>query len=543
MKQKLIFNTQSHEPYDQARILNGNPNGIINFNKTNHKFAREIYKNMQARTWFPQQVNVTKDKVNYTKLSVEEKRAYDLVLAQLITNDSIQTNQLADKINSYVTSPVVNAALVKQAQEECVIEGTEVFTPKGWVKIEKISAKDLILASDENQESYFTKVKRMVKRDLNTDEQIYTIKGDNFIQKVTGNHRVPVLKDDKIVVYTAEELFNKYKNEDVGEIILSIGKNKPVKNEYLKGNKFLKLQLELIKKIKIYGKEFKRDYFRFEENMDIDPFVKWLKKNKIDYVVESLSNKQTDKIRYTGFIYNGYNMFDKKSELDYYNFIGLDYLINNKYDVNAIAKILLNNDIEITPENNDKIAEVYAEIISYVIDLLFLNNETVKDMTADLEPDSDDKTMIISFNSLDLTSKSYATSKIKSITRRKSTKKVYCPTVKGGLFYMRYDNKISLTGNCNHSDSYSVIAEDICQDTDRIFNLQYEDEELAIKNASVEKMYMSLYKGDDPTVEDLLKCFAANQILEELVFPGGFAVLLSITSMIGTVEMIAEING
>lgn len=542
MKQKLIFNTQSHEPYDQARILNGNPNGIINFNKTNHKFAREIYKNMQARSWFPQQVNVTKDKVNYTKLSVEEKRAYDLVLAQLITNDSIQTNQLADKINSYVTSPVVNAALVKQAQEECVVEGTEVFTPKGWVKIEKISANDLILASNENQESYFTKVKRVVKRDLVKDEQIYTIKGDKFIQKVTGNHRVPVLKNNKIVVYTAEELFNKYKDEDVGEIILSIGKNRPNENILLRHNKFQKLKLELIKKIKIYGKEFKRDYFKFEENMDVEPFVKWLKKNKIDYVVESLSNKQTDKIRYTGFIYNGYNIFDKKSELDYYNFLELYSLINHPYDLREIGRILLKNDLEITYDNKDKLAQVYAEIISYTIDLLFLNNETVESMIATLEPDDDDKAITIKFNSLELTSKNYATSKIKSITRRKSTKKVYCPTVEGGLFYMKYDNKISLTGNCNHSDSYSVIAEDICQDTDRIFNLQHEDEELAIKNASVEKMYMSLYNGDNPSVEDLLKCFAANQILEELVFPGGFAVLLSIESMIGTVEMIAEIN-
>lgn len=118
MKQKKIFNTDSTEEYGNCRIINGNPNGIINFNKSKHKWAYQLYKNMINRTWFPEQVNITKDKKNYPNLSPDEKRMYDLVLAQLITNDSIQTNQLMDKFNCYITSPVVNACLARQAYEE-----------------------------------------------------------------------------------------------------------------------------------------------------------------------------------------------------------------------------------------------------------------------------------------------------------------------------------------------------------------------------------------------------------------------------------------
>lgn len=120
MKPKAIFNTASHEPYDQARIIGGNPNGIINYEKSNHSWGYQLYKNMLARSWFPSQINVSKDKVNYPRLTDAEKRMYDLVLAQLITNDSIQTNQLMDRINCYITSPVVNAAIVLQSRDEAI---------------------------------------------------------------------------------------------------------------------------------------------------------------------------------------------------------------------------------------------------------------------------------------------------------------------------------------------------------------------------------------------------------------------------------------
>lgn len=114
VREKEIFNLDSTEKYDEAKVMFGNPNGIINYERTNHKWAFSLWKKMCERTWFPGHVNISKDKTDYTSLSPAQKRSYDLVLAQLITNDSIQTNQLADKINSFITSPVVNACIGNQ---------------------------------------------------------------------------------------------------------------------------------------------------------------------------------------------------------------------------------------------------------------------------------------------------------------------------------------------------------------------------------------------------------------------------------------------
>ncbi len=50
--------------------------------------------------------------------------------------DSLQTNNLIDNINPFITSPEINLILVRQAFEEalhCYVEGTEVLTSKGFI--------------------------------------------------------------------------------------------------------------------------------------------------------------------------------------------------------------------------------------------------------------------------------------------------------------------------------------------------------------------------------------------------------------------------
>ena len=118
MEAKKIYNLISEEDFNDAKIINGNPSGIINFEKTNHKWATSLWDLMESRTWFPKEINVSSDKTSYPKLTEYQHRSFDLVLAQLITNDSIQTNQLMDSINRYITSPVVNACLSRQSYEE-----------------------------------------------------------------------------------------------------------------------------------------------------------------------------------------------------------------------------------------------------------------------------------------------------------------------------------------------------------------------------------------------------------------------------------------
>ena len=75
---------------------------------------------MLQNTWFPQEVDLSNDVRDYHNLSDYERSSYNKALSQLIFMDSLQTNNLMDNINPYITSPEINLILVRQAYEEAL---------------------------------------------------------------------------------------------------------------------------------------------------------------------------------------------------------------------------------------------------------------------------------------------------------------------------------------------------------------------------------------------------------------------------------------
>ena len=118
MGRKTIYNPDSTETFNERRIFGGNPDGMINFTKMKYQWALNLWDTMEANTWFPKEVQMTGDAKDYKYLSPAEKRMYDLVLSQLIFMDSLQTNNLMDNINPYITVPEINACLSRQSYEE-----------------------------------------------------------------------------------------------------------------------------------------------------------------------------------------------------------------------------------------------------------------------------------------------------------------------------------------------------------------------------------------------------------------------------------------
>ena len=115
---KTIYNPGSREVLNDRRVFGGNPDGMINFTRMKYQWALNLWDTMEANSWFPREIQMTGDAKDYTLLSPPEKRMYDLVLAQLIFMDSLQTNNLMDNINPYITAPEINACLSRQAYEE-----------------------------------------------------------------------------------------------------------------------------------------------------------------------------------------------------------------------------------------------------------------------------------------------------------------------------------------------------------------------------------------------------------------------------------------
>ena len=120
MERKKIYNPESEETTSERKIFGGNPTGIFELNDIKYQWAYNLWEMMLNNTWFPKEVDMTRDVNDYKHLTDAEKSAYDKVLAQLIFMDSLQTNNIIDNLNPFITSPEVNLILVRQAFEEAL---------------------------------------------------------------------------------------------------------------------------------------------------------------------------------------------------------------------------------------------------------------------------------------------------------------------------------------------------------------------------------------------------------------------------------------
>lgn len=120
MNRKKIYNPESTEKVNDRKIFGGNPTGIFELNDIKYQWAYNLWEMMLNNTWFPKEVDMTRDVIDYKNLTENEKTAYDKALSQLIFMDSLQTNNLIDNVNPYVTSPEINLILVRQSFEEAL---------------------------------------------------------------------------------------------------------------------------------------------------------------------------------------------------------------------------------------------------------------------------------------------------------------------------------------------------------------------------------------------------------------------------------------
>jgi ribonucleoside-diphosphate reductase beta chain len=120
MQRKKIYNPDSVETVNERKIFGGDPTGIFELNNIKYQWAYNLWEMMLNNSWFPKEVDMTVDSRDYKQLSIDEKTAYDKALSQLIFMDSLQTNNIIDNVNPYITAPEVNLILVRQSFEEAL---------------------------------------------------------------------------------------------------------------------------------------------------------------------------------------------------------------------------------------------------------------------------------------------------------------------------------------------------------------------------------------------------------------------------------------
>ncbi len=152
MSRKKIYDPEGSDG-NNTKLIGGKPSGIINMNNIKYEWAYKLWDVMLANTWMVSEVTLNDDIKEYKTLSYNERYAYDKALSQLIFMDSVQTNQIMDNLNPYITAPEVNILLARQAFEEALHSQSYAVLVDGiadnsddiyelWRKDDKLKAKN-----------------------------------------------------------------------------------------------------------------------------------------------------------------------------------------------------------------------------------------------------------------------------------------------------------------------------------------------------------------------------------------------------------------
>lgn len=537
VKRKSVYNPNTEEKINEAYIFGGDPSGILNFTRSTNKWALDIWNGMEANTWFPKEANTSRDKEPYAHLSDSERRMFDLALAQLIFNDSEQSNNLMDNINPYITDPIVNACLARQSYEECLVGDTEVLTPNGWVRLDEYDGKAKVL--EVNLEDLSSEFKRPKKVISNYREGfIDKYEGSKFSQYVTQGHRLP-FRDRKGInsvkescdfnlgkqglefLVSSKKKGNLDKLSPYDRFLIALQADGTVYREYVddKGN------------VKFKNRNGKRGFitcrFSFSRKRKIDRLKEILSELPFEYVEDTRSKEGMVNFR----VKVPTELYPTKN---FKEWIPLEE-ISSKWALDFLEEIKHWDgwDYGHTSFGYDTVVSENADLVEMIASLsgLAVNRYTKHDKRGYKSVHR------LTFKrGYDYVSRG---SVIKSQTPFKGM--VYCLETGTGFFLIRHKGHISVTGNCNHSKSYAVMAEDISINTDDIYNMYKKDPVLAKKNKAIADMYANL-ASNNPSEEDMLKAFIANNILEGIVFFGGFVSLWSLgNKMIGSAKMISFI--
>jgi len=171
LAKKKIYNPDSQETVKDRRVFGGNPSSMADSSKVKYQWAENLWKMMENNTWFTKEPDLTKDVIDYKRLTDAEKRAYDLVLSQLIFMDKFQTDNIIDNVSPYITAPEISLILVRQAYEEAnhtkgygvmvdgialdsdIIYNLPLVTPELRAKNEYVAKVFMDLAEDPSEEN------------------------------------------------------------------------------------------------------------------------------------------------------------------------------------------------------------------------------------------------------------------------------------------------------------------------------------------------------------------------------------------------------
>lgn len=169
MQNYSVFNRKPNSL--DAPMFFGEPVNVARYDQQKFEAFEKLTEKQISFFWRPDEIDVSRDRIDYANLPENEKHIF-----------------------------------ISNLKYQCLVEGTEVLTQNGWVKMTEYDGKDAILIYDLDKEE----TKWEIPSNSFTKQhsgKVYDFRDDNgFRQVVTPEHRMPFIQKNKRGFELAENM-------------------------------------------------------------------------------------------------------------------------------------------------------------------------------------------------------------------------------------------------------------------------------------------------------------------------------------------------
>lgn len=519
-----IFNTKKTD-YTNPSLFLGEDAGLLDTVNKQYPKIWSLYKTMKSLDW-------DENEFDYTSCNVEfktcPKSTYDMMIKTLAWQweaDSIAARAIAPVVASFVTSSELWAAWQRVSDNECLVEGTEVLTPNGWMELAYVTPITFLAQyNPETGSIEFVRPTDYIEKHYTGTVYEFSDQQGHFHQVVTPKHRM--LKVDgetgEYQVQLAEEM--EYSEGDSGLTAGNlIGSQAPL-------NDFERLLIA----IKLHGRVGEREganapvYFSLSEDekiaklqslVDSTGLASLIEQTTSPYEREQRNFKLDIPIALEGFLKN-FNWVDLSEKGEVWCKQFLDEFLHWSGHRSEDTAVLLT-----TSRQAVEICQAAAALCGMTTQLRFQLDNRKESFGGQWR--------------LSWKEQNSVSGQVIVKTARAYDGMVRCVTVPSGFFLVRYRNSVSITGNCIHAATYSEIVKNSFDDPsvilDEVLRVQESLSRLGGVAAVMAESYktshlyaLGMVENNQETYNAIFMFTVAMLVLERIQFMASFAVTFAI---------------
>jgi ribonucleotide reductase beta subunit family protein with ferritin-like domain len=503
-----LFNKDGDDSPENQRLINGTPAGISNLGENKFKWSTDLYRMMVGNFWVPQKVSLADDKTTINELTKEEDDAVKNTLSFLIFLDSFQCNNLPN-IHEYITAPnVANLIIVQQYQEvvHCFAEGTEILTPSGWTDFKYLDNDSLVAQYNNDKTINFVKPTEIIESEYNGD--MVRLSNTRYDTLITPNHRI---------VYMNQ--YNDY------NLKIKEAKNVSVHNHRIPVAGYSNGEKKSLTEIDRLHIAYQADgYMCNNGNVTNDGIMyRWYvkkdrKKERLIDICKRGNFRYTHKPKNSSGYHTIYvwvdEMFDKEFDFVDLSNVSTNYCHEFIEEASYWDGCRSGNNIRYTNTNKKAIDKIMAigTLGNYRVGIY----ECAGDKGFGKACDNPKQFYQLNFVMND---KPYINGRTIKKTIEHYDGKIYCVTVPSGMIVVRYNNRVTISGN---SESYQYMLESLypLMTRESIYN-KWRDNPALLERIEYVASFGQKFKNE-PTLENFKLIIVINLLLESLYFYQGF---------------------